>query len=138
MADCDAYCLDLNKKKSYTFFILVTVYFIIHYIQFHGFGPEVVRFYAKDIILVPFLMLGINATTTTLGKQIRIGLKELILTVLICTLAFELIFPRFGMAFAFDLSDIICYVIGASLYYFLFLHKSKTDENQYILKPDNL
>ena len=83
-------------------------------------------------------MLGINATMVSLGIETRIGIKELILTILTCTIAFEFIFPRFGMAFAPDLLDVICYIFGGSLYYILFLRKSNMCENQFILKPDDL
>jgi len=128
----------LDIKKSYTFLILAGGYFILHYLQYNGLGPEVLRFYAKDIILIPFLMLGINATMTYMGISPKIGIRELILTILTCSIAFELIFPKFGMAFESDIVDIFCYIFGGSLYYVFFLRKNNIRESQFILKPDDL
>ena len=128
----------MNKKKSYTFLLLAAAYFVLHYMQHHTVGPESFRFYAKDIILVPFLMLGINATMESLGIKARVGIKELILTIITCTIAFEFIFPALGMAFAPDIIDVICYIFGGSFYYMLFLRQINLHETQFILKPDDL
>lgn len=128
----------MNRKKSYTFLVLAGVYFVLHYLQHYGLGSEILRFYAKDIILVPFLILGINATMLSLGIETRIGFKELILTILTCTLAFEVVFPSFGMAFAPDIVDVICYIFGGGLYYILFLRKNAVRKFPLILKPHDI
>lgn len=133
MVNRNDHSIDLTKKMSYSFLALAGVYFAVHYLQFHGLGPELVRFYAKDIILVPFLMLGINATTLALGLATRIGIKELTLTILTCSIAFEVIFPKFGMAFEPDIVDVLCYIFGGSLYYIYILRTTKRHETQYIL-----
>ena len=106
--------------------------------QFHSLGPEALRFYGKDFILIPFLMLGINVAMISLGIDAKVGIKELILTILTCSIAFEFIFPKFGMAFEPDVVDVFCYFFGGSIYYILFLRKVNLPETQYILKPDDL
>lgn len=138
MVHRNAHRIDLDRKKSYTFCVLACVYFVLHFLQNHGLGPEVLRFYGKDIILVPFLMLGINATMLSLDIKTRVGIKELILTILTCTIAFEFVFPKFGMAFEPDVLDVFCYIFGGSIYYILFLRRVNMPEIQYILKPDDL
>lgn len=121
----------MNRRKSYLFFVLAFLYFVLHFFQHHNIGPWYIRFYAKDILLVPFLMLGIKTTTQVLGISVRVGVKELVATTLTCIFAFELIFPRLGMAFAPDFIDIICYIIGAVLYFILFLQKNRKKKTNY-------
>lgn len=124
----------MTKRESHIFFLLVVLYLSVHFCQHHDLGPALMRFYAKDLLLVPFLILGIKATGDSLGFKIRIGLKELILTILVCSLAFEWIFPSFGMAFATDFVDIICYLIGGILYFVLFLRKKINKKSEYIFE----
>lgn len=124
----------MTSREKYVFLIFTAVYFVLHYIQHHGIGFELLRFYGKDLLLVPFLMLGIKTTAYILGIKINIGLKELIATVLTCILSFEVIFPRLGMAFAPDLIDVFCYVIGGIFYFILFLQKPDKKKSTYIFE----
>lgn len=88
--------------------------------QSYGVGSETIRFYGKDIILIPFLILGINAANEILKLNLRISYKELIITTVYCIIAFEGVFPYYGMAFEADTMDILCYIFGALLSYFAF------------------
>lgn len=111
----------MNKKEAQTLFILAAIYLVLHYLQRHGLGPEFLRYYGKDLILVPILILGISSSITLLGKPAIIDLKELIITIVVCIIAFEFIFPAFGMAFERDWADILSYLAGGIFYYFVFL-----------------
>jgi len=88
--------------------------------QAYGIGSQAIRFYGKDIILIPFLILGINAANEILKLNLRISHKELIITTVYCIVAFEYVFPYYGMAFEADAMDILCYIVGANLSYFAF------------------
>lgn len=118
----------MENKRNITLFLLVAAYLFLHYIQSHNVGPEILRFYGKDIILIPFLILGINASNDILKLNLVISLKELITTTLYCIIAFEIVFPTFGMAFEADIIDVACYIFGAILFYFAFLKSYKKQQ----------
>ena len=120
----------MNKKKAYKLFTLTAIYLVLHYLQTHGLGPEILRFYGKDLILIPILILGISSTTILFNIPVRIRFKELILTILVCIISFEFIFPRYGMAFERDLADILCYISGGLFYYIFFLRSVEKHKNQ--------
>lgn len=120
----------MNKKEAQTIFIFTTFYLVLHYLQNHGNGPEIIRFYGKDLILVPLLILGISSATTLFQVPAKIRFKELVLTIIVCITAFEFLFPRFGMAFERDLGDILCYISGGLFYYFVFLRTADKHSNQ--------
>jgi len=115
----------LQKSKAYTTLILTAFYFVLHYLQAHSVGPEFIRYHGKDLILVPLLILGIKTASAILGIPIQIRIKELIATILVCTFAFEIFFPKLGMAFAFDLVDVSFYFIGGIFYFITFLSKKE-------------
>lgn len=120
----------MNSIKGHTLFILAAIYLVLHYMQAHGIGPELIRFYGKDLIFIPILILGISSTMTVFKMNSKIRIKELILTILVCIVSFEFVFPTFGMAFERDLADISCYIIGGLFYYILFLRSSDNHKNQ--------
>jgi hypothetical protein len=105
------------------------VYFAAHHAQRFGWGPEVFRFYAKDLLLVPLLLCASILVMSVLKKSFKPGTKELVVTVLYVTLVFEIILPIFGTNFVTDLVDILCYALGA-LFYKLFLR-----DTNFIIAP---
>jgi len=120
----------MNKIEAHTIFVFTAFYLVLHYLQNHGLGPEIIRFYGKDLILVPLLILGINSAATFFHVPTKIRFKEVVLTIIVCIIAFEFLFPRFGMAFERDPVDILCYTLGGVFYYFLFLRKADKHKNQ--------
>ena len=120
----------MKKRETYAILLLSALYLMLHYLQNHGIGPEWIRFYGKDLILVPLLILGISSATALFQMPVRIRFNELVLTTLVCIITFEFMFPRFGMAFERDMVDILCYIAGALNFYFLFLWKGDKHKNQ--------
>lgn len=115
----------MNRKADISLFFLSGFYLLLHLLQSYGIGPELIRFYGKDIILIPFLILGINAANEILKLKLKISPKELIITTVYCIVAFEFVFPNYGMAFEADSVDILCYIFGAILSYFVFFKSAK-------------
>ena len=120
----------MNKKKAYTLLTLAAIYLVLHFIQNHGLGPEILRFHGKDLILIPILILGISSTTILFEIPVTIRINELILTIVVSIISFEFIFPRFGMAFERDSADILCYISGGLFYYIVFMRTSENHKNQ--------
>ncbi|NEN22502.1 hypothetical protein G3O08_03165 [Cryomorpha ignava] len=120
----------MNKKEAYTLFLLAAIYLVVHYMQAHGRGPVLLRFYGKDLTLIPFLILGISSASALFNISVKIRFKELILTVIVCIVGFEFIFPRFGMAFERDMADMLCYIAGGLFYYIVFLRSAEKHKIQ--------
>lgn len=92
------------------------IYLTLHFLQSHALGPEFVRFYAKDILLVPMLLFSVGIVSNSFSLQIELGNKEVCIAFLYCVLAFEIIIPTLSDFKSFDWLDIIAYALGAVVY----------------------
>ncbi len=95
--------------------LLVLLYFTSHYLQSHALGPEYLRFYAKDILLVPMLIYAIYITALLLGKELQIGSRHIWITFVAVSLIFEGILPVAGSQYSSDLWDVLAYFAGAMI-----------------------
>lgn len=111
--------IGLNSKTVRTTALPLTAgYFVLHYLQFSGAGPEWLRFYGKDILLVPILITATSLTGEMLGKPQRIGWREVLLTWIVVSVFFELFLPAFREDIKGDPLDIAAYAFGAAVFLF--------------------
>lgn len=113
----------MRKEQGRWILALALIYLALHFIQHHQIGPEVLRFYGKDLILVPMLLGGIAMAGQFFNKAIPMGTKEVIIAVVYCGLVFELVIPQVVENAHFDFIDLICYSIGAAIWHFKFIEK---------------
>jgi hypothetical protein len=100
------------------------IYLLLHLLQNYALGPEFVRFYFKDILLIPMLMFSIGIVSKLFGLRIQLGNKEVLFAFFYCVLAFEIIMPKIRDNHTLDWFDIIAYGAGAIL--FLVFYKQRT------------
>lgn len=115
-----------TKSGSYSFIIILSLYLLLHTFQMRGIGPEWIRFYGKDLIIVPLILLGTTRLQAILNRKIEIQKKEIILLVIYISLVFEVIMPLIKPGKTTDIWDILMYIAGAQIYYLLF--RSKTEK----------
>lgn len=106
-----------TKSGTYSFIALLSIYLMLHAAQVWGIGPEWIRFYGKDLIIVPLLLLGITRIQSILNRKIEIRGKEIILLVIYVSLVFEVIIPFIKTNITSDIWDILMYSSGAAFYY---------------------
>jgi hypothetical protein len=114
-----AYSVDLKLRKfeeGKVAVALLGAFFILHFLQKMGIGPEFIRYYFKDVILVPLLVIAIKMCGELLGRKLAVNKKELLITVVYVSVAFEWILPKLELAYPGDWIDVCCYAIGAWLY----------------------
>lgn len=94
---------------------LTACYFTLHYLQYTGAGPAVVRFYGKDVLLVPLLTFATAIAAELFGRPQKIGTKEIALTFAAVSVFFEGILPLLSDEVSGDPFDIAAYAAGAIL-----------------------
>jgi len=105
---------------------MVAAYFTIHYLQHGGYGPEWLRYYGKDLLLIPLLLSATEIAAQFLNKPVQIRLKEVVLAVVAVSLAFEWWIPAATGAGGGDPFDIVAYAAGGFLYAILVrLHRRR-------------
>jgi len=94
---------------------LTTIYFALHYLQYSGEGPSLIRFYGKDLLLVPLLACATAAAAELSGRPQAIGIKEIVLTFIAVAVFFEGLLPVLSETVVGDPCDIAAYAAGAVL-----------------------
>lgn len=92
--------------------LLVAAYFALHLMQHYALGPELMRFYGKDVLLVPMLAAGIAISTSLAGFSTCITLRNLLLTGVYAAMVFEVILPAIGNQYQTDRYDLAAYALG--------------------------
>jgi len=115
----------MTKNKGHWVFLLSAIYLVLHYMQHHEIGPSIIRYYAKDLILVPLLLGCVSMTSQFFNKHIQIGTKEVAIAVVYCGIVFELVLPRFAENVHFDFIDLVCYCIGGAAWHFIIGEKQQ-------------
>ena len=106
-----------GKKEERLAVLLLAIYFTLHLMQARGIGPEYVRFYTKDLILIPLLIIATKLVLIVFQKKIGIGAKEIVITTVYVSVAFEVFFPILDLASGGDWIDVCCYAFGALVYH---------------------
>ncbi len=99
--------------------LMVGAYFTLHRMQYYAIGPELLRFYGKDVLLVPILAAGIAISSALAGMLIKITLPKLLLTGLYVAVVFEFILPYLGDQYHTDWYDLAAYALGVLVAWFL-------------------
>jgi hypothetical protein len=114
-----------TKSGTYSFIFLLSIYLLLHAAQVWGLGPEWIRFYGKDIILVPLLLLGVTRVQSIVNRKVDIRYKEIIILVIYVSIVFEVIIPLIRTNITSDIWDVVMYIAGAALYQVLAGYKSE-------------
>jgi hypothetical protein len=109
-----------QARMGYGLMAMTALYFVVHHAQKFGWGSEIFRFYTKDILLIPIILSATTITFKLLKKRFYPGNKEIVAAVIYATILFELVLPHFGMSFAMDPIDILCYIMGGIGFRFAF------------------
>lgn len=104
------------KKIGWHILAFSALYLLMHFFQNNALGPELLRYYLKDILLVPMLLFSIIVVAKLFKLKINVGNKEIIAAFLYCVLAFEIIIPLTSENRSFDWFDILAYGLGAIWY----------------------
>lgn len=105
---------------------MVASYFFAHYLQHTGRGPELVRFYAKDFLLVPLLISATEITAQFLNRPIAIRTREVIVAVVAVSVAFEWLIPTISASGEGDIWDIAMYTAGGLFFLLLSRWRGRT------------
>ncbi len=104
------------KRIGWHILACSALYLLMHFLQSNALGPELLRYYFKDILLVPMLLFSIRIVASLFQLQVQVGNKEIFIAFLYCALAFEVIVPRISENRSFDWFDILAYGLGAIAY----------------------
>lgn len=99
--------------------VIVAAYFALHLMQHYALGPELLRFYGKDVLLVPVLASGVAISTGLAGMNIKITFPKLLLTGIYVAVVFEFILPHFGEQYHTDWYDLPAYALGVIIAWLL-------------------
>lgn len=76
--------------------------------------------YLDDLVVMPIVLTGATVILriATRNETFNVDLSMIALTFVMYAVIFEFILPRFSAEYTSDYLDILCYGIGAVLYYF--------------------
>ncbi len=100
------------KKVSYWFLGLLVSYLIFHVLQSRGLGPTWLRWYAKDLIVVPVVFLGAFLAMNEFNKSRHFRRRDVLALVIYTSLLFEWFLPKVGSKYHSDGMDVLMYIIG--------------------------
>ncbi len=103
----------MSARRAYLLLLLLSAYYFIHWAQEHLAGPEWVRFYAKDLLFIPTLMLAVQGAGMLGGKVFQSGFRQIMLATVYSILVFEVFLPVFSERYAGDWKDALAYATGA-------------------------
>jgi len=76
--------------------------------------------YLDDLVVMPIVLTGATVIlrVITQNEDFNVDVSMIVLAFVMYTVVFEFILPRFSTEYTSDYFDILCYGIGAVLYYF--------------------
>jgi hypothetical protein len=109
-----------NKKSWFAIAALYSIHFIAKSNEVLLFGDF--SFYIGDLLCIP-LVLGLTLILMQIiysTNQIRVSTSQIIITVIIFSLMFEWVLPKYLFIGTSDPKDIFMYVIGGFMFYYFF------------------
>lgn len=106
--------------------------------QHYQLGFEWMRFYGKDIILVPLLLIGTQIIGNEIGKPLQVSRAQITIIVAYVSLVFEGIIPWVKPEMNSDPMDILMYATGGLGFYLFkekFLNKASWKSSKPVLLP---
>jgi hypothetical protein len=91
-------------------------YFVVHWLQHHGIGHTVIRFYVKDLIFMPCLLITVKFSAGMLGRGIHFTRHQVFGAWLYVSVVFEGFLPLISENYHADHYDIAAYALGSGLY----------------------
>ena len=110
------------KKIGWHLLLFSAIYLAVHFMQNNALGPEILRYYLKDILLVPMLLFSVAVLSGIFHLKIAIDTKEVIIAFVYCVIAFEILIPQLSVNKKGDLLDVIFYALGALGYLAFYKH----------------
>ncbi len=104
------------RLSSYILLLLLCTYLFLHFGQHYNIGPTWLRYYGKDLILVPILLLGTKVIGNEINRPFSPTTTHIVVLVAYVSLVFEGIIPHIKEVGSPDLKDIFMYVIGGITY----------------------
>ncbi len=111
----------IKTKPTLVFILLIVVYLIIHFFRRQNlYMPTLINSYLTDIICMPIILticqIGINLINRF--KNYRLTLKMILIMPLYYSFIFEFLLPKYSQAYTPDYWDVVCYFLGAILFFF--------------------
>lgn len=106
----------MNKQSHIVFTALVGLYLALHFAQHNSLGPDWLRFYGKDLLMVPVLLLAVQIVCTEIERPFKMSIGTIALSVMYVSLVFEVFIPWLRPNANGDWTDVLAYVAGGVLY----------------------
>lgn len=108
------------KYNVYRSLVLIYVVTLTSKWKFH-FLPNILEYYLADLLALPLILKSSLFLTQKLKKDpsLQLSKTKIIVTVIYVSLVFELILPHFNSKYTSDSFDVLCYIIGGFIFYFL-------------------
>lgn len=106
-----------NNASAGVLIGLLALYFGIHFLQAHDIGPEVVRYYGKDFLFLPALMLCVRHAAQLGGITFHFAGKHLLIALLYTIAVFEILLPTLSSKYHRDPMDVAAYALGSVICY---------------------
>ena len=102
------------------FFIYTAIYISNQYLKSIGIANYFTKCFLNDLLFVPFVLsLCVELNKYSVFQNLKIGKREIVITVVVASAFFELILPAINHHSTGDILDVVCYMIGGLLFYLL-------------------
>ena len=83
--------------------------------------PDVIQFYANDVLCMPIVLYSCQQVLRYVksNRFLTINLTQQVVLTILYALYFELILPRYSDRYTGDVLDMVCYLAGCFIFYFL-------------------
>lgn len=115
------FSINYIRPFSSLVFIVSALLFSIHQILiFTDNSFVILDSYLDDLVVMPIVLTGATVIlrVATRNANFNVDVGMIVLAFFMFTVIFEFILPRFSTEYTSDYLDILCYGIGAVLYYF--------------------
>ncbi len=114
----------LSPIFSIYFSIAILLFVISQLLQYFNSAPLFVSSYLDDIVVIPIILPIVQVLLRIIQKNqhYQLDFGMVLTTVLLLTIVFEIILPRYSTRYTSDYWDVFCYSLGA-LFYWKFQNK---------------
>ncbi|MDN5476560.1 MAG: hypothetical protein L0G39_06495 [Chryseobacterium sp.] len=110
----------MKNKISYWFLLGLAVWALIIFLRKSGIFIPVMSNYFTDLITVPmYTYLIEHLMNEVLGYHWKPDFKFILTSVLYLSMLFEVVCPMLSERFTGDILDMVAYLVGGVVYYFL-------------------
>ncbi|MCI5055799.1 MAG: hypothetical protein MRY83_06800 [Flavobacteriales bacterium] len=127
-------------KRLYTVAGLLSVFYLLLLISKRmGYHIYFIHTHLADIICIPFILTNslIILRLWKRNDQLILGQYKIAFICIYYALIFEWILPRISNVYVSDILDVICYIIGGCIFYFIQKHFLTHDKKRSYRKLEN-